>query len=101
MAGVEAGGSRQHLHEVIREHSMEAGRQVKELGRENDLLHRIKKDPAFANIAARMDEVTDARNFVGRAPEQVVDYIRAEVDPLLKEWAPILLKASEVSDISL
>ncbi len=101
MAGVEAGGSRQHLHEVIREHSMEAGRQVKEFGRDNDLLQRIKSDPAFASVASRMDEVTDPRKFVGRAPEQVVDYIQAEVDPLLKEWAPVLLKAKEVSDIAL
>lgn len=48
MAGVEAGGSRGHLHEVIREHSMEAGRQVKEFGKDNDLLARIKVPFFFA-----------------------------------------------------
>ncbi len=86
MAGVERGGSRQLLHEVIREHSMEAGRKVKELGLENDLLERLKLDPAFASIAGEIDSMVDASKFVGRAPQQVEEFIAEEVDPLLSQW---------------
>ncbi len=101
MAGVEAGGNRQHLHEVIREHSMEAGRQVKEFGKDNDLLERIKRDPAFEAVAQRIDEMTDPARFVGRAPQQVVEYIAEEVDPLIAKWSGTLFAAKEGADISL
>jgi adenylosuccinate lyase len=101
MAGVEAGGSRGDLHEVIREHSMEAGRQVKEFGKDNDLLSRIKADPAFAAVAHRIDEMTDPNAFVGRSPQQVEEYIREEVDPLIKRWSPVLLSEKESADIAL
>jgi adenylosuccinate lyase len=94
MAAVHAGGSRQDLHEVIREHSMEAGKQVKEHGGENDLLTRLKKDPAFASVASEIDSMVDASKFVGRAPEQVDEYIAEEVDPIIKKWKHILGQAS-------
>ena len=99
MAAVKAGGSRQDLHEVIREHSMAAGNEVKMHGRDNDLLSRLKSDPAFAAVAADMDSLTDPADFIGRAPEQVVEYIEEEVDPLLEQWKHVLDKAKEGGDI--
>jgi adenylosuccinate lyase len=57
MAAVKKGGNRQELHEVIRNHSMAAGRKVKEEGLENDLLERIKNDPAFASIREEFDSL--------------------------------------------
>jgi adenylosuccinate lyase len=90
MAGVQAGGNRQHLHEVIREHSMEAGRRVKEGGLDNDLLARLKLDPAFAMVANNIDAMVDPVKFVGRAPQQVEEFVAEEVDPLLEHWKHLL-----------
>jgi adenylosuccinate lyase len=87
MAAVKKGGNRQDLHEVIRTHSMAAGRRVKEEGLENDLLDRIRRDPAFAAIRDEFDSLIDPAAFVGRAPRQVADYLRDEVRPLLKARA--------------
>lgn len=87
MAAVKAGGDRQELHEAIREHSMEAGRQVKEAGKANDLLDRLKTDPLFANIADQIDDIVKPEDFIGRAPEQVIEFLDAEVKPLLAEYA--------------
>ena len=98
MAGVQAGGSRQHLHEVIREHSMEAGRRVKELGLDNDLLERLKLDPAFAKVAPHIDSMVDPAQFVGRAPQQVEEFIAEEVDPLLEQWKHLLDKKASGID---
>jgi adenylosuccinate lyase len=87
MAAVKKGGNRQELHEVIRNHSMAAGRRVKEEGLENDLLERIKNDPAFASIREEFDSLINPSAFVGRAPQQVTDYLNDVVRPLLKERA--------------
>ena len=84
MACVKEGGDRQELHELIREHSMEAGKQVKVYGLENDLLTRIKNDPAFACVHEKLDELTDPANFVGRSAEQVDEIVEELVKPLLK-----------------
>ncbi len=78
MAAVKAGGDRQVLHEAIRVHSMEAAKAVKMEGKVNDLLDRIAADPVFGMNRAQIDEVLDIREFVGRAPEQVDEFI-AEV----------------------
>jgi adenylosuccinate lyase len=85
MAAVQAGGDRQDLHERIRVHSHEAARRLKVEDGVNDLLERIAADPAFASIVDRLDELVDARRFVGRAPEQVREFLQEEVDPLLQE----------------
>jgi adenylosuccinate lyase len=90
MAGVAAGGDRQDLHERVRVHSQEAGRQVKEFGRENDLLARLAADPAFANV--NLGEVSNARHYVGRAPEQVDAFVSEIVDPIRRKY-PEALKA--------
>lgn len=85
MAAVQKGGDRQELHESIRHHSMAAARQVKENGLGNDLLHRLKSDPAFAGVD--VEGVLDASRFVGRAPEQVDEFIAEVVTPIRQRYA--------------
>lgn len=85
MAGVAAGGDRQDLHERIRVLSHEAAREVKEFGRENDLLTRLARDPAFQGID--MSEALDAARFVGRAPEQVDAFVQDIVGPIRSKYA--------------
>ncbi len=84
MAAVKAGGDRQDLHEKIRTHSQEAARRVKVDGSENDLLDRIAADPAFGMTRKQVDALLDVRAFVGRAPEQVEEFVSGQVDPLLE-----------------
>jgi adenylosuccinate lyase len=84
MLGVKAGGDRQALHEVIRRHSLDVARAIAETGAANDLLDRLAADPAFRGVAmAEVARGLDAREFVGRSPEQVDEYLREVVDPLL------------------
>jgi adenylosuccinate lyase len=83
MAAVKAGGDRQDLHERIRQHSVAAAERVKQGDGENDLLARIASDPAFARVRDRLDEIIDARAFVGRAPEQVDEFLENVVEPAL------------------
>jgi len=85
MEAVKAGGNRQDLHEAIRTHSMEAARKIKEEGKENDLLERLKTDPLFASVAARMDELVNPSAFVGRAPEQASEFLKNRVYPILEK----------------
>ena len=93
MAGVQAGGDRQDLHEQIRLHSVEAARQVKEHGQANDLLDRLKNDPAFAKVD--LTGALDASRFVGRAPEQVDDFVREIINPIRKKYAADLQQTGE------
>ncbi|HTI51669.1 MAG TPA: adenylosuccinate lyase, partial [Planctomycetaceae bacterium] len=90
MAGVAAGGDRQDLHERIRVHSQAAAREVKEHGRENDLLDRLARDPAFARVD--LGNASDPRNFIGRAPQQVDSFVAQIVDPIRSKY-PHALKA--------
>jgi adenylosuccinate lyase len=85
MAGVRAGGDRQDLHERIRVHSQEAGRQVKEHGLSNDLMERLKTDPAFASVD--LTDTLDARRFVGRAPEQVDRFLEDVIKPIRRRYS--------------
>lgn len=84
MQGVKAGGDRQILHEAIREHSMAAGRRVKEEGASNDLLERIAQDPLFAAVHDELSELVDPMRFIGRCPEQVDEFLSDCVDPILQ-----------------
>ena len=93
MEAVKAGGDRQLLHEAIRVHSMAAAKQVKEQGGDNDLIKRLKSDTLFAKIAARMDQILDPSAFIGRAPEQVQDFLDSEVLPMLKHNPEALTSA--------
>jgi adenylosuccinate lyase len=87
MAAVKAGGDRQELHERIREHSQAAAQRVKAEGGDNDLIARLKADPAFAAIKDSLDDTLDPARYVGRAPEQVAEFLAAEVQPLLSAAA--------------
>ncbi|MDB5174798.1 MAG: purB [Phycisphaerales bacterium] len=80
-----AGGDRQEQHEHIRQHSREAARQVKELGQPNDLISRLQQDPAFAHV--RFDQVLEPSRFVGRAPQQVEEFVASVVEPIRKRYA--------------
>lgn len=81
MEAVRAGGDRQDLHEVIRQHSQAAAAVVKQEGGDNDLLDRLRKDPAFAGVD--VDAAVDASGLVGRAPEQVDEFLAEVVEPVL------------------
>jgi len=84
MLGVQAGGDRQVLHEVIRRHSMDVAKAVAEDGRPNDLIQRLAGDPAFAGAkVADVAKDLDPLHFVGRAPEQVDEFLRDVVNPIL------------------
>lgn len=84
VAGVRAGGDRQDLHERIRRHSMAASAVVKQDGKPNDLIDRLKADPAFAGIDWSI--VLDPARFVGRAPEQVDEFLAEHVEPALGRY---------------
>ena len=86
MAGVKKGGDRQELHEVIRVLSQEAAQVVKGEGKENDLLDRILATPSFGLNQTDLNEILDTRKFVGRAPEQVVEFIEEEVFPAIHSF---------------
>ena len=82
MAAVAAGGDRQDLHERIRQHSQAAGAVVKQEGKPNDLLERLAGDEAFGGVD--IDAAMDASQFVGRAPQQVDEFIEQVVEPIRK-----------------
>jgi adenylosuccinate lyase len=84
MAAVKAGGDRQLLHERLRVHSMAAAQAVKE-GQSNDLMGRVADDPAFAALKGDLPSLLAPRRFVGRAPQQVEDYLTTTVYPLLQQ----------------
>lgn len=96
MACVKAGGSRQELHERIRVLSMEAGKNVKVEGGENNLIALIKQDDMFKAVWDSLDEILDANKFIGRAPSQVVEFITNEIEPILAKHADILGQKGDV-----
>jgi adenylosuccinate lyase len=94
MAAVRAGGDRQALHERIRQHSQAAAKQVKEYGQPNDLLDRLKKDRAFCAI--NVEAMLEPSAFVGRAPQQVDEFIAAEVKPIREQFGGMLGRRVEL-----
>lgn len=84
MAAVKAGGDRQKLHEQIRLHSQAAAAQVKNLGKKNDLIQRLKKSKAFAKV--NFKKVLNPKSYVGRAPRQVSEFIRNIVAPSRRRY---------------
>jgi adenylosuccinate lyase len=86
MEAVKRGGDRQELHERIRVHSMEAGKQVKVEGNRNDLLERIANDDLFCLSMADLESVMDPKKHIGRSPEQVVEFITEHVKPILSKF---------------
>jgi adenylosuccinate lyase len=94
MAAVQAGGDRQELHERIRRHSQDAALRVKQEGLANDLIIRLQNDPAFAKID--IVAALNPRHFVGRAPEQVDEFLAAVVEPIRSRYAASAPAAAEL-----
>lgn len=86
MECVKNGGDRQELHERIRVHSMEAGKNVKVEGKDNDLIERILNDKYFNLDKERLLDILDPKNFIGFAPEQTEEFINIEVKPILEKY---------------
>ena len=84
MAGVKAGGNRQELHEKIRLNSHAAAAQVKKFGKPNDLINRLRADIAFRKV--NFEKVLNPKNYVGRAPQQVDEFIRGVVTPIRRKY---------------
>ena len=90
MEAVMRGGDRQELHEKIRVYSMEAGKRVKEEGLDNNLIDLIKQDNDFKLTTDEIAGLMDAKNFIGRAPEQVDEFLEEHINPILKSNMDIL-----------
>lgn len=90
MEAVKRGGDRQELHEKIRVYSMENAKRVKQDGLDNNLIDLIAKDPAFNIKKEEILSILDAKNFVGRAPGQVIDFINDCINPVLEANKGIL-----------
>jgi adenylosuccinate lyase len=97
MDAVKAGGDRQELHEKIRTLSMEAGKNVKELGLDNNLLELIAADSAFNMTLEELKKTMDPAKYVGRAPEQVEEFIFEVIKPILIENKDLLGLKAEIT----
>lgn len=95
VAGVKAGGNRQELHEKIRLHSHAAAAQVKQFGRPNDLINRLKADIAFRRLD--FEKVLNPKNYIGRAPQQVDEFLRGIVGPICRKYRKHLGKKVDLS----
>ena len=96
MAAVRRGGDRQELHEIIRKHSLAAAARVKEEGAENDLLQRLADDPDLDMTLEEIETVLDMKEFVGRAPEQVIEFVDDYIDPVLDRHQEAATMRSDV-----
>jgi adenylosuccinate lyase len=94
MAAVQAGGDRQELHERIRRHSQEAAQRVKQEGRANDLVERLMSDAAFAKVD--IPSVMRPDQFVGRAPQQVDEFLADVVEPIRMRYSAAGELSSEI-----
>ena len=90
MDAVKNGGDRQELHELIRQHSMAAGRVVKEEGKPNDLIERIVNDPKFGLTLEQVESIMDPSLFIGRAVQQTEEFFQDYIDPILDSHKDIL-----------
>lgn len=97
MDAVKNGGNRQELHERIRELSMEAGKNVKQLGKENNLLELIAADPAFGMDPEDLQKTMEPAKYVGRAPIQVEKFLKEVVAPILEENKDLLGVTAEIN----
>lgn len=98
MACVKAGGNRQELHERIRVHSMEAEKYSRTTGKPKDLIKRLQGDPAFS-VITDYKSLLNAKNFIGRCPEQVEEFLRICIKPITKKYADILDKYRGVVEV--
>ena len=97
MDAVKKGGDRQELHERIRQLSMEAGKNVKERGLENNLLELIAADPSFNMSLEELQATMNPANYVGRAPRQTEVFLRDVVNPILEENKDLLGMTAEIN----
>ena len=97
MDAVKAGADRQEMHEKIRTLSMEAGRRVKEEGRDNNLLELIAGDPAFPQTRDELERSMNPSDYVGCAPRQVEQYLEEVVKPMLDAHRGELGMNAEIS----
>ena len=94
MAAVKAGGNRQKLHERIRRHSQAAAEQVKKFGKHNDLIDRLKTDTAFARTDFK--KILNPKSYIGRAPQQVDEFLKSIVTPIRRKYRKELNKKVEL-----
>lgn len=94
MAGVKAGGNRQELHEKIRQHSQAAAEQVKKFGKKNDLIERLKADSAFDKVDLK--RVLNPEDYIGRAAQQVDEFVRDVVTPIRRKYRAQLGRKAEL-----
>lgn len=97
MDAVKAGGDRQELHERIRQHSMDAGRVVKEEGKPNDLIDRIAADSKFNLTKKQIEASMDPKLFIGRAPQQTEEFFEEFIDPILNEHKDYIGLQAEIN----
>jgi len=95
MAAVKAGGNRQELHEKIRLHSHAAAAQVKNLGKPNDLVGRLRADVAFAKID--FEKILNPQSYIGRAPQQVDEFVRSVLTPIRRRYRKELSRKVELN----
>ena len=96
MDAVKAGGDRQELHERIRTLSMEAGRNVKVEGQENNLLELIAADPAFNMSLEELQKTMEPSKYIGRSKEQVEAFLSKVISPILEENKDLLGIKAEI-----
>ncbi|MCD8127360.1 MAG: adenylosuccinate lyase, partial [Clostridiales bacterium] len=92
MDAVKRGGNRQELHERIRQHSLAAGHNVKDLGLENNLIDLIAADPMFGMTKEELSAHLEPSNYIGRCPEQVEEFLQECVQPVLEQYASALTR---------
>jgi len=97
MDAVKRGGNRQELHEKIRTYAMEAGKQVKEEGLENDLIERILADPSFGLKREDIEAVLVPENYTGRSSEQVTEFLAECVKPVLDKYSSMTHESAEIN----
>ena len=97
MDAVKRGGDRQELHEKIRTLSMEAGRNVKERGLDNNLLELIAAEPSFNITLEELKKQMDPSKYTGRSKEQVEDFLKEVIRPILEENGALLGLEAEIN----
>ena len=98
MDAVKRGGDRQELHERIRIHSIEAGKNVKEFGLPNNLIDLIAGDPLFGMSQSELTVHMNPAQYIGRCPQQVTDFLQEYVQPVLVAYPDALLaQATELT----
>ncbi|MGM9537750.1 MAG: adenylosuccinate lyase, partial [Candidatus Onthomonas sp.] len=90
MDAVLRGGNRQELHERIRVHSLEAGRNVKERGLSNNLIDLIAEDPLFGMTREELTAHLEPSRYIGRSPDQVTEFLKNDVQPVLEQYSDAL-----------